>query len=151
MRSLFNGRYVSTGDSAEISEGKRTAEPSVLLNPYASGASFSRERISRDPLPSRPDEETIRTENIAGHVHQNNRHEEDEFRDVSIVLKNADVQETLSRSLPRSRGDFHDLPEAHEQEELELGRQHHRHSRDVVDGKCVITIVVIKVTTHSCY
>ena len=62
--SLFNGRSVSTGDSAEISEGKWTAEPSVLLNPYASGASFSRGRISRDPLPSRPDEETTRTENL---------------------------------------------------------------------------------------
>ena len=149
--SLFNGRSVSTGDSAEISEGKWTAEPSVLLNSYASGVSFSRGRISRDPLPSRPDEETTRTENIAGHVYQNNRHEEDELRDVSIVLKNPDVQETLSRSLPRSRGDFPDLPEAHEQEELELGHQHHHHHRDVVDGKCVITIVVIKVTTHSCY
>jgi len=131
-----------SGDSAEISEGKRTAEQSVLLKPCARGALFSRERISRDPLPSRPDEEIPRTENIAGHVYQNKRHEEDEFRDVSIVLKNPDVQETYIRSLPRSRGDFRDLPETHEQEELELGHQRHHHLRDAVDGKCVITTVM---------
>ena len=93
----------------------------MLVNPYVRGTSLSRDR----PLPSRP-------ENDVGHVYRNGGYEVDEQRDVSVVLENPDVQETRSRSMPRSRSDVGQLPETREQGEPEL-KHHHHHS--VVDGK----------------
>ena len=93
----------------------------MLVNPYVRGTSLSRDR----PLPSRP-------ENDAGHVYRNGGYEVDEQRDVSVVLENPDVQETRSRSIPRSRSDVGQLPETREQGEPEL-KHHHHHT--AVDGK----------------
>ena len=135
---MFNESFFFWADhSGGVGERKTTleVEESVLLNPYAKGASFTRGRLLTDPLPSRPEiEENARTESSVDHAYQNDRHKLDEQRDVSIVLENPQAQEGLSGSLPGSRG-VHHLPETHIEEEEPNSELHHHHPHEAVDGK----------------
>ena len=92
-------------------------------------ATFSRERLRTDPLPTRPGlEGNMRTSNEPRHERQSDRSQVDEEIGGSIVFRNPKLEETSFSSLPRPEQDLDKSSQTREQGDEWISHDHHEHN-----------------------
>ena len=120
------------GTSSVVSaERRQCREDTVILNQYASGASYAGGRSpTSDPQPLKPIHEgSTPTQEPPGNLNVN------DGQDMSIVLKNPQVRGSSVGSSSMLRSNVDNLTTPREEDEEAALKLHHPHSRETDEGK----------------